>query len=935
MKFFFIWFSIFIYTYNSAQISIQGNISDTSNTPLAGVRVMIRDLSSGISKYTSTDSIGFYKIVLPPTKISFLEVQFISYKTYTAYVNSSTSQTLETIRLQSDATLLKEITIEGIQQRGTQKGDTTVFNADAFKVNTDASVQDLVRKMPGVTLENNQVKVNGETVQKVLLDGKPFLGDDANAALRQLPAEIVDKVEFFDKQSDQAAFTGFNDGDPLKTINLISRKNKNKGIFGKSNLAAGPEASDAIKSENLRYHSALNYNNFKNSSRITLLGLANNVNQQNFTASDLGGIGNTGNSRSNGSGRSDNASGFNINPLNGIVETQALGSNYSYQNASVQLSASYFFNAGSTLNKSQLLRQFYTNSQRYSETQEQTTRQNTHRNTLRVEWTIDSAHKLIFTPSFNYQFQQYNAALTSTNQLLDVISQNTTQTQVKPLSFDFNPQLLWQYKLPKKGRTVSFQMNGVLNERLQSGYYISDLWLTDSITRINQRYGTYVNTQRYNAQIQYTEPFGKFLQWQISYYPGLSKSSLDKNYYNFTEHSSTFNSALSNACIYTVLQQKAGIGLNLQYKTLSASFSADALQNQINAVANGDNTTTIKLNYFNVLPNLQLNYKIDKTRNVRLYYRNTTTLPGIQQLQPVLDISNINQVKSGNPSLQQSVDHSLSFRVGGYSSASARNIMWYFRSGWSTNYITSSTFNTIQDSLIFGVRLPKNTSLTLPINMNGYWNARTYITYGFPVQKIKSNINVNGGIVLGSTPSQLRGIANNSQNQSFNLGLVWSSNISSQIDIQAQYNTSYNRIINSITKDPTTYFNEAVFAKMHFEILKRIVLEIESQYNRYSGLSSEFNQDYWLLNTSLGFRCLEQKNLEIRCYVFDLLNANTSISRIIQNNYWDDQQSLTLNRYFQFGLYYTFRKFNGKPKSLNEEEVTPPHFLPPGMRTPR
>ncbi|MFZ9454947.1 MAG: carboxypeptidase-like regulatory domain-containing protein, partial [Bacteroidia bacterium] len=363
MKFFFIWFSIFIYTYNSAQISIQGNISDTSNTPLAGVRVMIRDLSSGISKYTNTDSIGFYKIVLPPTKISFLEVQLISYKTYTAHVNSSTSQTLETIRLQSDATLLKEITIEGIQQRGTQKGDTTVFNADAFKVNTDASVQDLVRKMPGVTLENNQVKVNGETVQKVLLDGKPFLGDDANAALRQLPAEIVDKVEFFDKQSDQAAFTGFNDGDPLKTINLISRKNKNKGIFGKSNLAAGPEASDAIKSENLRSHSALNYNNFKNSSRITLLGLANNVNQQNFTASDLGGIGNTGNSRSNGSGRSDNASGFNINPLNGIVETQALGSNYSYQNASVQLSASYFFNAGSTLNKSQLLRQFYTNSQ--------------------------------------------------------------------------------------------------------------------------------------------------------------------------------------------------------------------------------------------------------------------------------------------------------------------------------------------------------------------------------------------------------------------------------------------------------------------------------------------------------------------------------------------------------------------------------------------
>lgn len=917
-----------------AQIKIEGRVFDETKMPLQGVQITIRDSALVIKGYTQTDSLGYYKLIISASYPLQLEAQLISFKTFTSWLKHQISSEIETL-LQADAKLLKEVTVEGVQQRGTQKGDTTIFNADAFKVNTDATVQDLVRKMPGVTLENNQVKVNGEAVQKVLLDGKPFLGDDPNAALRQLPAELVDKVEFFDKMSDQAAFTGFNDGDQQKAINLISRKNKNKGIFGKGNLAAGPEATQAVSTQHLRYHSALNYNNFKNTSRITLLGLANNVNQQNFTASDLGGLGNTGNSRPNGSGRSDNASGFNVSPLNGIAETQALGSNYSYQNASVQLSASYFFNAGNTENNSHVLRQYYTNSQRYTESQENTTFQNTHRNTVRLEWTIDSAHKLIFTPSFNYQQQQYKAILTSTSQLLDVVSQNTTQTQIKPLSFDFNPQLLWQFKMPKKGRTLSLQINSTLNERQQGGRYNSDLWITDSITRIDQQYGTYSNTQRYNAQIQYTEPMGKYLQWQFGYNPGITNALLDKNYYNISETSTSFNTALSNAFFYKVLQHKAGIGLNFQYQKLSASLSTDALQNQIQAEVFTGNTAGVKLNYFNVLPNLQLNYKLNKTQNFRLYYRNTTTLPAIQQLQPVLDISNINQVKSGNPLLQQSIDHSLSFRLGGYSAASARNIMWYFRSAWSSNFITSSTFNTLQDTTIFGVRLPQNTNLTLPINMNGYWNARTYITYGFPVQKIKSNINVNSGIVLGSTPSQLRGLNNSSQNQSINLGLVWSTNISSQIDIQAQYNTSYNRVFNSITQVPTTYINEGVFTKMHFEIIKRMVLEIESQYNRYSGLSQGFNQEYWLLNSSLGFRCLEQKNLEIRLYVFDVLNANRNISRVLQNTYWEDVQSLTLTRYLQFGLYYTFRKFNGKPKTWNEDETTPSHFLPPGMRPPR
>jgi hypothetical protein len=841
--------------------------------------------------------------------------------------------------LYPEAQLLKTIEINAVQQRGEQKGDTTQFNADAFKVNTDATVQDLIRKMPGVTLDNNQIKINGEQVQKVLLDGKPFLGEDPNAALRQLPAEIIDKVEFFDKMSDQAAFTGFNDGDQQKTINLVSKKSKQKGTFGKINGAMGAGNSVGQNPFDARYQSAVNYNNFEQKNRLTLLGMFNNINQQNFSASDLGGLGNSGNSRSStggGGGRSDNTTGFSINPQSGIIQTQALGSNHTFQNDRLLINSSYFFNASNTINQTDLRRQYYTSDQIYSENQSSSLKQMTHRTFMRLEWTLDSSHKIIFTPNFNLQTQDLTSSLSSTNQILNTAVQNSIASEMQPKSLDFNPQILWQFKFSKKGRTLSLNTTASLSERLQKGFYTSEIDQNNSISDLNQNYGSYLNTQRISGQLSYTEPMGRYFQWQWTYHPGITQHAFDRNYYDRSAANfELYNAALSNSFNYSIVQQKTGAALNFQKGSFNGMLNADFLQNELNGNVTLGNPLIINRVFTNLLPGFQCNYKFDKSRNFRLYYRTSTTLPTVNQLQPVLDLSNSNQIKSGNPELKQSIDHSLSFRLGGYQSQSARNIMWFFRSSWSESYITSSTRMLTNDTVVLGIPLNKYTLLTQPENMNGYWNARTYITYGFPVSKLKSNLNVNSGLVFGSTPSRIRDQNNASYTRNLNLGLVWSSNISAQIDLQASYNTSFNYVENQLSAQATHYFNETVYGKFHFEFLNRGVFELESNYTHISGLSSGYNQEFWLLNGSLGYRFLERKNLELKAYVFDLLNQNKNIVRSLQNNYWDDTQSLTLTRYVQFGLFYTFRKFNGTPKTYSEEERVPEHFMPPGMRPPR
>ncbi len=280
---------IFLFTFVSLTVFAQtteliGTVQDAqASVGVSGASILlINSRDSTQRKGVLADAEGNFKLANVKSGNYRLRISSIGYTNLEMRVSIGNSpKNLGVLKLTENANQLGEVTVREKQVRVEQKGDTIQYNAGAFKTNPDATVEDLVKKMPGVTIENGVVKAQGEEVRKVTVDGQEFFGDDAALALKNLPAEVVDKVQVFDRLSEQSQFTGFDDGNTVKTINITTRQNKNNGQFGKVYAGVGDDE---------RYQSGASVNFFKKDQRLTIIGLSNNINQQNFSNQDILGV---------------------------------------------------------------------------------------------------------------------------------------------------------------------------------------------------------------------------------------------------------------------------------------------------------------------------------------------------------------------------------------------------------------------------------------------------------------------------------------------------------------------------------------------------------------------------------------------------------------------------------------------------------------------
>ncbi|MEY3564675.1 MAG: hypothetical protein RJA23_845, partial [Bacteroidota bacterium] len=306
--------------------------------------------SASLLRGTVTGADGRFEIARPFIPEVKLEITFLGYKTITKIHSFREPVELGELILLEDTKVLGEVLVQGVSVVGEQKGDTTSFNANAFKTQTNAQAEDLIKKMPGITMQGGQIQAQGETVQKILVDGREFFGSDPSIALRNLPADAIDRVEVLDQRSDQSRLTGFDDGNYTKTINIILRSDRKNGSFGRTYAGYGNDD---------RYSAGGSVNLFKEDQRISILGLFNNINQQNFSSQDLaglsanssagGGMGGMRGGPGGGGGGGQWGGGGNNNFLvgnsGGIVTTNAMGLNYSDKwGKKVNVTGSYFFN---------------------------------------------------------------------------------------------------------------------------------------------------------------------------------------------------------------------------------------------------------------------------------------------------------------------------------------------------------------------------------------------------------------------------------------------------------------------------------------------------------------------------------------------------------------------------------------------------------------
>jgi hypothetical protein len=894
----------------------------------SSVYLILRKDSSTVQS-TVSDSLGNFFFTSLPGDSFIVKVEAVSYQPYLSFVFLKEGENnLGLLSLNRKGTDLDNVTVVAKTPPVSQKGDTVQYNASQYKVNADASAEDLIKKMPGVTVDRaGTVTTQGEQVRKVTVDGKDFFGDDATAALKNLPAEIIDKIQVFDRLSDQAQFTGFDDGNTTKAINIVTKTGVRNGQFGRVYAGYGTDE---------RYAAGGNVSFFKGDRRLSFAGLFNNINQQNFSSEDILGVTSSGGSGRQGGGNrgggggnrgGGNTNNFLVGQQNGINSTNSIGINYGDKwGKKLEVTGSYFFNNSQTNNDQASNAEYFlqnTDNQFYDEAVRSNTDNFNHRLNLRMEYKIDSFNSLIFTPSVSFQNNNSGNNTNGTRfyTLSDLISSTTYNRSSKTSGFNTNNNLLYRHSFAKRGRTLSVNI-GVGGNQKEGDIFLQSInEFYDAATptdSIQQQTVQQVNGINYSGNISYTEPIGKQGQLQFSYSPSVSKNKSDQQVYQFdqlTDKYNLFDTSLSNKFDNTVTTHNTGVSYRVGNRdnmfAVGLSYRATALNSeQVFPMA-----TTVNKTFNNLLPNLMWRRKLSAKSNIRIMYRANTNAPSISQLQNVVNNTNPLFLTTGNPDLKQQTSNTVSARYTFTNTGKGKTFFANMYMEQADNYVANATYIAAADSLLNNsIVLNKGAQLTKPVNLNGYLSLRSLVTYALPVKFIKSNLNVSGGFNWSKIPGMVNYINSMTNNYAWLGGAGVSSNISEYVDFNLSYNISYNIANNALLQQQNnTYTIQSTGLQVNLLSKKGWFIQNDVSNQSYSGLSSGFNQNYWLWNAAAGKKFLKKQAGELKLSVFDLLKQNRSIARTVTESYIEDVQNQVLTQYFMLTFSYKLKNFGTAP----------------------
>ena len=930
--------------------SVQGILQDaTDNTPVpnATLKLTSADSTLGIFTAVSNNKGGFTFTNVPAGNYT-LTATSIGYETLAKMITvDANSGNIGVIAIAKGAKTLRTVIVNGAPPPVKQNNDTLDYAASQFKVNPDATSEDLIKKMPGITVDKTgTVTAQGETVKKVTVDGRDFFGDDATATLRNLPAEIIDKIQVFDKLSDQAQLTGFDDGNTTKAINIVTKKDMRTGNFGR--VFAGYGTDD-------RYSGGGNVSFFNNARRISLVGLVNNVNQQNFSSQDLLGVTSSGNRggggrRGGGGGgnfRGGDQSNFTVGQQNGISKTNAFGINYSDAwGKNIDVTGSYFFNNSNTSNNQALNQQNIItkdSSNYYDENTISDNKNYNNRANVRLTYRIDSSNSILVTSSLNFQNNNSINFVHGVN-YSDVNKQNIISLTDNDINSNFhgnnlNNLVLFRHAFHKRGRSISLGISNSSSDKVGDNYltavnaYYKSTTVTDSLRQLSNQQN---HNNKYSFNLVYTEPVGKKGQLQVNYNPSFSNNNADQETFNYDNGSSKYSlldTSLSNKFNNTYNTQNTGItfrhgdrnnmiaaGISYQYSELKS----DQVFPQISHIDNS---------YSNILANLFSRFKLSSKSNLRIIYRGSVSAPSVTQLQNVINNSNQFFYSTGNPELQQQYTHNIITRYNYTNSVKGQSFFANIFFQTINNYVANATYTASKDSALSStITLFKGSQISKPVNLNGYISARSFFTFGLPIKFLKSNLNWNAGIGYAKQPGLINNVSNISNSYNYNFGAVLSSNISEYIDFNLSYSGNINTVKNSL--QPTlnnNYFTQSAGISANLLTKKGLFFNNDLSNEYYKGLAGGYNTNYWLWNIAVGQKFLKNQAGELKLSVFDLLKQNKSITRNVTESYIQDVQNQVLQQYFMLTFTYKLKTFGkGKPTNNYQRDHEFRRFGGPG-----
>jgi hypothetical protein len=925
----------------SQTAGLRGRFLDANTrAPVPSVKVKLTHLAdTTITHEATANDSGAFRFPRLEVQRYRLEATRLGYATLKITIPvTGPGQDAGVLALTSVAIPVGGLTIQDSPAPAIQKADTTEFRASAVKTHRDATAEDLVQKLPGVTMESGQIRAQGEQVQQVLVNGRPFMGSDPTAAMRNLPAEVVDRIQVYDRASDQSEFSGFDDGQAQKTMNFILRDQKAR--FGK--VYAGKGDGDL-------YQAGGNVTQVRGATRLTLLGMSNNINQQNFSPQDLfGAMSGSGGSGGGprmvtfgGGGRGHGGGGqmirmggggfggggfdpssFRVGQQSGLSTTHSGGFNYAGQwGKKLQVTTSAFANDTDTENVQTLGRQYLPPQDSlafYDQLATTDSRNGNQRVDARIEWTPDSLNSVILQPRLYFQNTESRSDEWASNNtaLGAVLSSARNDNFSSNDGNNLSNRLTLRHRFATRGRNVSADIN--VGHTLRDGdgtrKSLADYYDGSNVTRdtLDQQSTSRTVTNSLSTRIAFTEPLSKRWQAQLIWNPSLTRSESDARAFNLDPVNGRYDlpdSALSNSYENRTTIQNGGLSLLYTRGPWKLLTTASVQRLALLSEQTFPDRRTVDRTFDNVLPSATLTGTFANRRNLRLAYSTSTNAPNISQLQNVVNNSNPLSLSTGNPNLRPTYAQTLSLRISEADPARSRSRFLFGNLTRTSHPISNATITAPADMVVDGIALPRGTQLTRPVNLElESWSANTFAVYSRPAAFLKSNLSFHGGGAFTRTPTQLGEDINIANNWSMRGGTTLASNISQNLDFTLSYFGTYTFARSTLPSSNTgDYYTHSVGLRFNAVVGPGVVLRQELNHNLQSGVPSAYGQDVVMWNSTVGKKFLKDGKGELRLTATDVLEQERSVNRSITESYVQDSSDRTLGRYVQAVFTYSFR----------------------------
>lgn len=893
--------------------NVSGKICDAQGEPLisASVRLLTPKDSTAVKGVVS-DAQGRFSIPNINQGRYIVETSYVGYENKYNNINVTNQNIkLGTITLNESSIMLKGTTVIGVKTPITVKEDTVEFNADSYRTAPNAVVEDLLKRLPGVEVgSDGSITANGKTVKKILIDGKEFFADDPTVASRNLPVNMVDRLQVVDRKSDLARITGVDDGEDETVINLTVKKGMNNGWFG--NAEAGYGTDD-------RYKASFNVNRFWNSNQITFLGGANNINDLGFTDGTSGRFRRFGGS-------------------NGITTSQAFGVNFNVGNGEkfrVGGNVMWSRSDRDTRQRSNREYKFANDSTSYYNSGKQARDiGNNTRADFRIQWKPDSLNTIDFRPTFSYNHSNSWSVDSSLTIAGDAARTNVTRSinnqDSRGNSWEFAGTLIYNHNFrERKGRSMSLFVNyrfSDVRERSNNYSWNKFYLLNDSVDLYDQFADNHTWTNNVSARVSWTEPLGNVKNGNfltIAYRFQYRWNDADKLTYDhpvsfpegwdgpiIIDPDLVFNESLSNRFRNDYMNQDIRAGFKHIAKTSTIDVGMSLVPQRSKSIDLIDSNKNIPERWvWNYAPYLRYRWKPSKSKALNVDYMGRSSQPSMAQLQPVADMSNPLNIVVGNPNLDPTFTHNIRLRFHDFNAEAQRSIM------------TMADASIVQNSIVSRTNFDPETGgrTTTYENVNGIWSVRAMNMISFPFKNKFWTFNNHLMLYYSNSIGFNNGERNRSgslmANESFGIAFR-PDNLEFELRPRYSLQTVHNTVQTNSNRTIHNYggsFYASYITPIGF------TLNTDLNYTATSGYSAGYDEKKWMWNASISYGFLRNQSATITLRAYDLLRQNSNIRLNTTGNYIEESATNSLGRYFMASFTYKFNTF-GKGKTPGSTE---------------